>query len=199
MKYPILLVFAFFSLSTAQALVANHEAIREVVLHKPPKPIASRIALEKRLGEPLTSEQTRSLRQLIQADSQAKLIQVSEDDTSTTIYCVGARAALAWSRVEAVCLNIWTGQTYGVSFFGFGPALQLTVSAFRLVVSYDSERYDANFDAIPGDYYAMIAGATVGFGKSNLEGSSGNKKISGQGVNQGFGAELSFAGWLHIE
>lgn len=112
------------------------------------------------------------------------------------IYCFGLRGGVVvYARLEAMCLSYTPYATYHLSLQAAGSAI-LAGNAFRLSVLYPAERYAADFDPVPGDYYASSKGFAPG--ASHIEGSSGNKKIKGYVINGGAGVDWSF-GLLRIE
>ena len=112
------------------------------------------------------------------------------------IYCVGVRGGMiVYARLEAMCAAYKPFVTYRLSLQAAGSAI-LAGNAFRLRIQYPAERYAPDFDPVPGDYYASSKGFAPG--ASHIEGSSGNKKITGYVINGGAGVDWSF-GLLRIE
>ena len=112
------------------------------------------------------------------------------------IYCAGVRGGvIVYARLEAICASYKPFATYRLSLQAAGSAI-LAGNGFRLSILYPAERYAADFDPVPGDYYASSKGFAPGV--SHVKGSSGNKLIRGYVINGGAGVDWSY-GLLKIE
>ena len=115
------------------------------------------------------------------------------------IYCVGMRGAVGYSQVEATCFGWDKRRTYRLSLKGVGFAFYVpTGTAFRMFVDYPQERYDKEFDPIPGDYYASMRGFALGPGWGEITGSAGNKTIHAISINGGIGVDRGLVALLRI-
>lgn len=201
MRRLILVVFTLLSVS-AQAGIPRVNLKNAVVQHAG----AMEDAFENLLGRKLTAQQKQELEEMVSQDFQSNFIeakQSSEDldkrsyDTSKAIYCVGGQLSFGVVQGYALCLHVWDFTPYSLSFIGGGAVALSVIEAkvFRLNVSWNSKRYEKSFDPIPGDYFLINVGGTLGLGGTIFSGDAGNKSLSGSGINFGLlGIEFSANG-----
>ncbi len=183
----------FASMASAAVTGARINGLKNLQLEQ------AEIILEQQLGEQLSDQQKQKLAELAADDKNNQLYLVGNQPPEKSIYCVGAHVAGGSVIGRAVCLHFGTWKAYGVGFFGLGMAGSIAGSAFRLKVTFDSSRYDNSFDPIPGNYGFITQGLAVGLGGTAWSGSSGNKQVTGFGINLGLVFDYVSGGMLVIE
>jgi hypothetical protein len=162
--------------------------------------------LEQGLGRSLTANEKAQLARAIpngpiESDEDKLIIKVADGqkDKSYALWCVGVTAGAVLQFSRAVCASLQTMRTYELGTLGVGYVLEANANLFRLVVSFESSRYGADYDPIPGHYALGTMGATLVGGGTGFTGDSGNKSVSGAGYNIGLGVDLSSVSVLYIQ
>jgi len=170
---------------------------------KPNSPSISKISqsqkvLESKVGFKLDSRQRADLEELAKYDNE-NLVEVSAGQKKKAIYCVAGELSAGTKMLRGGCVHIWSTEGYDVVLLGVGATLQAIGSVFRLEVTYDDSRYDKSFDPVPGNYGVATFGGALGVGFTTFLGDSGNKSLSGGGVNVGLGIDFTSLSLIHLE
>jgi len=192
------LVLAFGLISTT-----SHAAIPVVQLNakQHQRLEAAQNVLESELGGHLSAEQRNELAILLKEEVREDFVQVADQTRSQAkaIYCVGYNFAGGVSLTRAACVHAWTLMGYQAAFIGVGSVANISGMVFRLVVKFDPTRYAQTFDPVPGQYGVVSQGATLVLGATIFTGDSGNKTLSGGGLNVGLGIDLATISYVIIE
>lgn len=183
------------SLMTTSALASLSEDLPSTTVENLHQVEQAMDILEEKIGRPLTDEQVESILSASVNDNPSNYVEVASLEDMRTpkrkaLYCVGISASALVRRAGAACVHIWSLSAYDMQIIGGGMAFELEVNVLRAVVTFDSSRYDRDFDPIPGSYGGLSMGATVGLGIDMMEADSGNKTLQIRGLNVGIGGDL---------
>jgi len=157
------------------------------------------VILESKMGAPLTIEQQKKLATFIEQEGPKDFIRVGNQAPTKAIYCVAWNLAAGTNIGRAACVHVWSMTGYNLIMVGIGASLNLSGQAFRLKVTFDPTKYGDQFDPIPGKYALVSQGLTIGLGVTVFSGDSGNKQLTGGGLNLGLGVDMSSISLLYIE
>ena len=108
--------------------------------------------------------------------------------------CAGFQISAFFNTLRATCIDVRNLKIYSLRVIGAGLTVEASINIMNLFITFDSTRYDANFDPVPGTYALSGLGYTAGLnGFTFLGGDSGNKAINGFSTNIGTGFDMSIS------
>jgi hypothetical protein len=160
---------------------------------------AAQAAFEAELGRSLTPAEKQAFAQYAAESRPESVTRADYEKATKTVLCVMRGYNFVMSEDWGSCVHFSPFKVYTFGMVGMGYGFQVNEAIFYLRVQWDGSRYDSSFDPLPGNYGAGTSGWALGGGWFGIGADSGNKQLSGRGLNFGIGGNLATLSLLHID
>jgi hypothetical protein len=157
------------------------------------------------VGRQLSEAEQLGVDQVLLAAQEPAIVDASAPNNgsvlSKNLYCIGSSLSVGISVMISACLHGPSLKVYTAQVpVGIGVGLHAAlIQPFWLTITYAAD-FSTDFDPVVGKYHLVSANISLLIGQVTFEGSSGNKKVTGRGLNLfALGYEVTPAGLLVIE